>query len=163
MSKFSVLFICTANICRTPMAEAYARKLVISENLSDKIEVLSAGTWAIQGVPPSENSQQVCIENNLDTSTFRSKPVNPTLLNNSSLVLCMTTEHKDDLITIFPHCEDKIFTVKEFCNDIPPQNMSIKDPHGRSLEIHRATFKEIQTEIDRMWPTLKARAVNAAS
>lgn len=160
MSKFSVLFICTANICRTPMAEVYLRTLVDSEALSDKVEVLSAGTWAINGVPPSENSQQVCMENGMDSSELRSKPVNPTLLNRSDLVLCMTTEHKNDLVTIFPHCENKIFTVKEFCNPIPPEKLSIKDPHGRSLEIHRATFEEIRFEIDRMWPTLKERAVS---
>ena len=142
------------------MAEVYLRKLVISESLSEEIEVLSAGTWAIQGVPPSENSQQVCSENGLDASTLRSKPVNPTLLNRSSLVLCMTTEHKNDLITIFPHCKDKIYTVKEFCHSVPPDKLSIKDPHGRTIDIHRATFVEISSEIDRMWPTLKKRAAS---
>jgi len=161
MSRFSVLFVCTANICRTPMAEIYLRKLVVDENLQEQIEVKSAGTWAIQGVPPAENSIQVCSENGLEALELRSKPVNPTMMNQCNLVLCMTTEHKNDLLAIFPHHNVKLFTLKEFCRPEPPEQLSIKDPHGRSMDIHRNTFWEIKAEIDRMWPQIKQRSTEA--
>ena len=155
MIMYKILFVCTANICRTPMAEYYLNSLVAKEDLEEMILVESAGTWAIDGAPAAEYSQKVCAEIGLDLSSHRSRPIDLYLVKQADLVLCMSVEHKNDLIQVFPHLQDKIFTLKEYNNKSPQNSISIADPYGRSLERYRETCEIISREIRRIFPEIK--------
>lgn len=155
---YKVLFVCTANICRTPMAEYYLNHLVKEEGLEELISVESAGTWAVEGMPAAESSQLVCAEEGLDLSNHRSQPIDLYLMKQADLVLCMSIDHKYDLSQIFPHLKDKIFTLKEYSNKTTQQSISIADPYGRSIENYQETYKLITGEIDRVFAVIKKNA-----
>lgn len=155
---YKVLFVCTANICRTPIAEYYLNHLVKKEGLEELIMVESAGTWAIEGMPAAEFSRQVCAGEGLDLSNHRSQPIDLYLMKQADLVLCMSSEHKNDLSQIFPHLKDKIFTLKEYNSKNTRHSISIPDPYGMPLEQYQETYKLITGEIDRIFASIKQNA-----
>lgn len=159
---FTVLFVCTGNICRTPMAKSYLRQLIKQDGLDHLINVRSAGTWAGHGEPATRLSQMVCAEHGLDVSNHRSQPIDLYQMKEADLILCMAQAHKQDLLQIFPHYRDKIFTLKEYGRTNPPRYTSIDDPYGRNIEAYRRTFDEITTEVRRIWPVLKQHALAKA-
>src|SRR5258708_19726448 len=83
----SVLFVCTGNICRSPIAEGLFRRLI--GNRKD-IEVLSAGVHAVRGQPPSLYAVQVCAEEGVDISDFRCQPLTSALVDPTPHIFAMT-------------------------------------------------------------------------
>lgn len=154
---YTVVFVCTANICRTPMAEYYFNKLIAEDGLDHRIYAESAGTWAVEGMPAAENTRLVCAENGLDVSAHRSRPISPTMVKEADLILCMTEEHKNDLCHIFPQYSAKIFTLREYANH--REGGSILDPYGREIVHYRQTFQQIAAEIDRIVPAVRGAAM----
>ncbi len=156
---FKIIFVCTANICRSPMAEVILEKLIRDNGLEEVMEVESCGTWAVEGRPASSLAQLVAKEHGFDLSAHRSQPVSLNLVKTADLILCMTPSHKTDLVQIFPHLDSKILLLKEFAREKKPLNPAIADPVGMSLSFYRQIFKEILTEVERIWPTLKELAL----
>src|SRR3954447_12061275 len=87
-----VLFVCTGNTCRSPLAEAIARKISIERGLSE-VEVASAGTSAWDGAPASDGSLLVGMERNMDLSSHRAQSLNRDLVREADLILAMGPHH----------------------------------------------------------------------
>ncbi len=150
--------ICTANVCRSPLAEAVLKKMIKDDGLENEITVNSCGVWAADGQKSSAFTEEVAKENKLDLSHHRSQSLNPQLIRNSDLILCMTPEHRQDLLKLFPGAEDKIFTLKGFARTQPLENEVIGDPIGLSLNFYRRIFGEIESELKRILPDIKMRS-----
>ena len=146
-AKPLILFICTANICRSPMAEYYLRHLVEKNGLSYRIG--SAGFFD-SGVMISENSRIVLDENDIDASKHVSMQINEQLIRDSWLVLTMTTQHKLYLLDSFPNSIYKVFTLSEFTD----YNVDIDDPYGLEVYFYRETFKKIKDRIENLFDKL---------
>ncbi len=155
---YRVLFVCTANICRTPFAKYYLKKRIEQENLQNLIEVLSAGTWAKEGAPAAKFSQIVCKENGMDASSHVSQEIDIQLMKTADVILCMSSEQKRDLAAIFPQFRHKIFLLKEYPLLGTNEFATIPDPFGRKLEKYRIIFEAIKHEIDRIFPILRENA-----
>ena len=151
---FKVLFMCTANICRSPLAQVILEQKVKDQDIEYMIDSDSSGTWATEGQRAGRLSQMVATENYLDLSKHRSKPITLGLIKESDLILCMTPNHKSDLLQIFPHYDDRIFTLKEYGHNSPPPKISVDDPIGMNLNFYRRIFREIEDEITRIWPVI---------
>lgn len=160
---FKVLFMCTANICRSPLAEAIFNHMVKNGNIREQIVAESSGTWANDGNSAGSLSQQVAQENGLDLSAHRSKPMTPQLIKEADLVLCMTPVHKNDVLKIFPHFDNKVFNLKEFAREIPPRKKAIDDPIGMNLNFYRRIFRELEDEIRRILPVVEQLATQKAN
>ena len=144
----NILFICTGNTCRSPMAEAYLSKI----SKTDNIKVLSAGTSTIKGLPASEYTYKVLAENSIEFSNHQSRVLDDDIINSSHLILTMTQNHKIQVIQQFPEISHKVYTLKEYAADentgkANNQN-DISDPFGCSKSKYEETFLEIKDNID---------------
>jgi len=136
----SVLFVCTANVCRSPMACAIFRRILEGEQDKAHWRVESAGTWAVDGLPASSGSQQVMKEWGMDISDHRSRAVDQELLALFDLILTMESGHKEALRAEFPDFSNRIFMLSEMID----QTFDVADPIGRPLSDYEKTAIEIE-------------------
>lgn len=146
--KPQILFVCTANICRSPMAEYYLKTLIQRNELSFRVK--SAG-FLNGGMQISENSEKVLKENEIDASKHISTQINEELILDSWLVLTMTIQHKLYLLDYFPNIENKIFTLSEFTS----YQIDIDDPYGLEIYFYRETYEKIQERINILLDEIK--------
>ena len=138
----SVLFICTGNICRSPIAMGLLRKKVEGHPSGWVIE--SAGTWAMDGDPAAVNSRLVMEQRGIDLSSHRSRPVTGALLAGFRLVLTMERGHKEALHFEFPQFAGRIYTLSEMVGG----NFDIHDPIGSPLVDFQETAEELAQLIE---------------
>ena len=133
-----ILFVCTGNTCRSPMAEALAKKIFNEKNLD--IKTNSAGISAESCMGASEYSIDIMRDYDIDIAEHKAKRIDKKIIDENDFILTMTNQHKLSLSQKFPHAENKIFTLSEFaCND----NYDIIDPFGCNLKVYKKCADEI--------------------
>ncbi|MEH7455877.1 low molecular weight phosphatase family protein [Bacillus pseudomycoides] len=130
-----VLFVCTGNTCRSPMAEALLR-----HHGEDKFEVQSAGVFANPGSDASLYAKEALAAKGISI-THASKQVTEALLEWADIVLTMTGNHKQLVLGYHPKVEEKLHTLYEFTEGI---SKDISDPFGGSLSIYQTTLAEME-------------------
>jgi protein-tyrosine phosphatase len=143
--KYRVLFVCTGNICRSPLAEGYFRHLAEIESLYD-IDADSAGTGALPGCPPSLEAIAVAEECEFDISMLKSRRFRKSDLEDFDLVLVMTKEQRNWIIKTFSADESKIKLLREFAGD--KTRTEIPDPIGMSISSYKVVFLIIKKSVD---------------
>jgi protein-tyrosine phosphatase len=147
----SVLFVCTANRCRSPMAAALLRqRLDLLGAQSADWQVESAGTWAEQDQPATALAIDVMRERGLDISGHQSRLIDRAMLKDASIVLVMTRHHQEALQIEFPEFAAKVHLMSELID----RTFDIADPFGGTEEDYRrcaANLEEIlKTGFDRL-------------
>ncbi|MDF1508222.1 low molecular weight protein arginine phosphatase [Robertmurraya sp. DFI.2.37] len=137
-----ILFVCTGNTCRSPMAEAILKSKKIPE-----MEVKSAGVYAMDGAPASSHVQRILEEEGIE-HVHRSSMLTKGLVDWASYIFTMTESHKRSVLSMFPNSEGKVFTLKEFAGE--KINSDIHDPFGGSLETYRKTYIDISENIKKI-------------
>lgn len=134
-----VLFVCTGNICRSPMASALFQSKIGSKSAHQGWAVDSAGTWAAHGARASTYAQEVMEAWGLDIRAHRSKPVTLDLVQAADLVLTMERNHKEALRAEFPDYAGRILLLTEMVG----REENIDDPIGGSLDDYETTAREL--------------------
>ncbi|MBE9478568.1 MAG: low molecular weight protein arginine phosphatase [Chloroflexi bacterium] len=135
----SILFVCSANQCRSPMVQVLFEAFLVGKGVRDEWRVESAGVWAYDGSPATANAQKAMAERGLDLSRHLSQPASSTLLKQFDLTLVMEQEHKTALQDQNPQLADRIYLMRE----IAGQEGDFADPVGGSLERYRAAADEL--------------------
>ena len=140
-----LIFVCTGNICRSPMAEGLMRKL-----LGPKCgwDISSAGVCAADGFPASPNAVEAMREKQINISAHRSRHLSPELIEGADLLVTMTRSHCDAILSIAPESAGKVFLLKSF--GIAECAADIYDPFGEALEVYR----RVRDEMDAALPDL---------
>jgi protein-tyrosine-phosphatase len=141
----SVLFVCTANICRSPMAAAIFKKILKEKGYVDEWIVESAGTWSLEDQPAAEKTQKVLRNRGIDISDHRSRGVNRQLLDSFDLILTMEEGQKEALRVEFPEFATKIFLLSE----VADAKVNIDDPIGLSLVDFEETAKQLELYLEK--------------
>jgi protein-tyrosine-phosphatase len=134
----SILFICSANICRSPMAEGLLRAIMQEDPEGWQIE--SAGIWSLKDYPAAENTLKVLNERGVDLSSHRSRQVTKELMEAFNLILTMERNHKEALVAAFPEHAAKIYMLSEMVG----KQHDIADPIGLSLAVFESTAQEME-------------------
>jgi protein-tyrosine phosphatase len=148
LMRTTILFVCSGNTCRSPMAEALAKR-IISEKLHTPVEaleekrisVLSAGSSAISGAPAAIPAVEALKEMGTDLARHRSRPLTVELIHQADLILTMSRDHSRSVTALVPSAADKVET-------LDPDG-DIDDPIGSDVTTYRALAGQLVTLIDK--------------
>ncbi|OQX91880.1 MAG: hypothetical protein B6D58_05855 [candidate division Zixibacteria bacterium 4484_95] len=151
ISEFKVLFVCTGNTCRSPIAEGITRKLA-SERKADHIKVCSAGTIASDGLPATEYAIEAARHWDVDISNHRSKPLDRELIGEADLILAMEGEHIKRITSIDGSASSRSYLLKAFPEPFKTGQEQVDDPIGGTLDQYNQTFLELDEVIRKIFP-----------
>jgi protein arginine phosphatase len=147
---FSVLFVCSGNTCRSPMAKGILDKLLEKE----KVFTTSAGTIACRGSFPSEYAVIAARKYGVDISHHQSAPLTKELINDTDLILVMAPKHKVAVIELVPEAKSKTYLLKEYGSGIKEE---VEDPIGQSLEVFERVAAIINENLIKVAEKIKER------
>ena len=140
----TILFLCTGNVCRSPMAEGLFRHAVKGRG---EFCILSAGLGAVDGEPPTHHSVQAMKEIGIDISRQRSRALTTELVKQADLILGMTHSHTDTVALLYPQAVEKTFLLREFDETLEAYEKDISDPIGSPYHIYAECRDQIEQGI----------------
>jgi protein-tyrosine-phosphatase len=131
-----VLFVCTGNICRSPLAAALLERALKDRGL--EVRVTSAGTGAWDGAPASEGAYLVGLERGLDLSSHRARLLTRELVDAADLILTMARHHRARVDELGG--EGKVYVLGDYAGRGGDE---VSDPFGGDLAVYRDTAQEL--------------------
>src|SRR6266705_4828448 len=143
----TILFVCTGNVCRSPMAEGIFRQVVKERG---DYRVISAGLGAMEGQPPSIYAVQAVRELGIDISGQRSRMLSPDMVQQADYIFGMTHSHIDTVMLLYPQAAEKTFLLREFDDTLDFFEKDISDLIGGSYEVYLDCRDQIEQGIASM-------------
>lgn len=139
-TTYNLLYVCSGNTCRSPMARAITQHLLDERGWSH-VSVDSAGTAAVTGIGASENAIAAGLEEGLDLRAHQSKPLLPELMEWADLVLVMTPA-QFELVTHLGNAR-KVALATDFIEGVG-SGQAVRDPFGGAIEEYRQTLAQLR-------------------
>ena len=146
-----ILFVCTANQFRSPIASAYFQKKLTESGITDNWKISSAGTWTENGLPACVEAKNAASQIGLDISRHSTREVNSEVLSKADLIVTMEQGHKEALAAEFPQCKDRIILL---CQAAGEPVTEIAGPVFSNFQFCEMTVQSIVYCIDRSFNIL---------
>lgn len=130
----NILFVCTGNMCRSPMGEYMLRKRLPE---GTRWVVASAGTMGADGMDASANAVEAMREIDIQMAEHRTRPLTREMLSESEVVIAMAQNHLDEILTLDPAAKEKVFLMRSF--DPHADARDVPDPVGWDIDVYRGT------------------------
>ena len=142
----NVLFVCTANICRSPMAQAIFDALAEDGGLPFRAE--SAGTAALKGRAIAPNAAAALEEAGIYPGPHRARQVDEAMIDEAELVLAMTPQHAATLRRMGGNPAGGIHALPAYAMGLTDQGIS--DPYGLTMAAYRSTLRQLYEHVERV-------------
>lgn len=150
---FTLLFVCSGNTCRSPLAQELARREAVRRGWEGRIRILSAGTGAYPGSPASEGSSVVASRHGLDLSDHRSSPLTPEGAGEADLILGMSHGHVARAAAVAP--EAQVALLGSYAEGVESlDGPEVPDPFGAPVEVYEETFRVMEELVGRVMDRL---------
>lgn len=151
----TILFVCTGNTCRSPIAQALLSNFISKhgdDHQKQDLQILSAGTHTQDGLPAAHEAIQVMSEEMIDLGRHRTSSLTENLIRQADYILTMSVRQCNCLMERFPD-KNSIFAIKQFAAGEPGD---VIDPYGTGIEAYRKCLKELK----QLMPGIVARIYN---
>jgi protein-tyrosine-phosphatase len=144
-----IMFVCTGNICRSPMAQYYMQKRVFDLKKENEYYIISAGTNAQNGQRATINAVEAMKKYNINMENHRATNIMDSEVLSCDLIFTLTKNHKDILIRMFPELIGKVYTLIEYIS--PDQEyIDIDDPWGYDINVYTECARQIVNSVDKL-------------
>ncbi|MGC8837089.1 MAG: low molecular weight protein arginine phosphatase [Anaerolineae bacterium] len=142
-----ILFVCTGNLCRSPMASGLFRKRLEEEGLADAYEVRSAGVSAVEGSPASFNALRAMEEYGVDLGSHQAHLLTAEDVRSADVVVVMEEYHRKAIVGKLPEEAHKVHLLSELAGE----SGDVEDVYGLDLDEYREVARELLTLLDASW------------
>ncbi len=154
----TVLFLCTGNTCRSPMAQVMLQRMLRDEGVGeDKVKVVSAGLYASNGEPATIQAVKAMENRGLSLAFHRSRRLTPRMIDDAFLILGMTEEHKQAVLMLDAAASDKVFSLGEYVSSGAGDGVwqQVPDPFGQPLAVYEKTADVLESLLTQVVKKLK--------
>ena len=151
-SDLTLLFVCTGNTCRSPMAE----QIFNEQARALSAHAISAGLDAKAGSSMSPQAADALSSLGYTPTEHRSTLVSTEAVEEADVILTFTEDQKNELGQRFPAAVEKLFTISEYANSTSGKHEDVSDPYGKSAEVYKETAETIDSLVGLIVSSLKA-------
>ncbi len=139
---FNVLFVCTGNSCRSPMAEGILRSLVTDRS---DVAAVSAGTAGIDGMPATPEAIEVAAGRGIDIYGHRSRGITRPIIDDADLIFALAEHHIAEILEVEPGVRTRTYLLSEFADGT---QVDVPDPIGAPRREYEAVFEQMHVYIE---------------